>query len=145
MISTPALNRTNLNQIVLTLHSSEELPTFNESRNLNIDLSCLNIGQPSTPVVMESSASPAKNDLEDHDGTSSPFLFQLALSLLFLNQAQIMALDSAAQVYSYINHSMTNHNISLDQLIKASEGLGVKVKRQDVLEKRKKAIESLGG
>ncbi|RMZ75656.1 hypothetical protein DV737_g5174, partial [Chaetothyriales sp. CBS 132003] len=65
--------------------------------------------------------------------------------LLYLNSQQIMALGSAAQVYTFINHNLTNHSIALDSLIKASEGLGVKVKRADVLEKRRRAIESLGG
>lgn len=81
---------------------------------------------------------------DEHDGTSSPFLFQLALALLKLNENAILALDSAAQVYTYINHNMTNHAISIDQLIQASEALRTSVKRTEVLEKRKAAIQQLG-
>ncbi len=84
------------------------------------------------------------NDSAEHDGTSSPFLFQLALALLKLNENAILALNSAAQVYSYINHNMTNHAISIDALIQASEALRVKVKRNEVLGRRKAAIKELG-
>ncbi|RMZ86391.1 hypothetical protein DV736_g6383, partial [Chaetothyriales sp. CBS 134916] len=142
--------------IILTLHSSEELPNFSESRNLNLDLSSLTITAPAhatetsstavtaaTVAVTTTTSSTAK--LDNQNGTSSPFLFQLALSLLYLNSQQIMALGSAAQVYTFINHNLTNHSIALDSLIKASEGLCVKVKRADVLEKRRRAIESLVG
>ncbi|RMD43594.1 hypothetical protein DV735_g1504, partial [Chaetothyriales sp. CBS 134920] len=148
--------------IILTLHSSEELPNFSEassSRNLNLDLSSLHItssaAEPasSTAVTTATVAAAAAGatttltapppKLDNQHGTSSPFLFQLALSLLYLNSQQIMALDSAAQVYTFINHNLTNHSIALDSLIKASEGLCVKVKRADVLEKRRRAIESL--
>ncbi len=57
-------------------------------------------------------------------GVVAPFLFQIALSLLFLNQQQIMQLRSAAQVYTFINHNMTDHGVSLDSLIRAAEALG---------------------
>ncbi|RMZ79128.1 hypothetical protein DV738_g3420, partial [Chaetothyriales sp. CBS 135597] len=130
--------------IILTLHSSEELPNFTaESRtaNLNLDLPSATGAGATTATTNITTAATAK--LDNQNGTSSPFLFQLALSLLYLNSQQIMALDSAAQVYTFINHNLTNHSIALDSLIKASEGLCVKVKRSDVLEKRRRAIESL--
>jgi small G protein signaling modulator 3 len=78
-------------------------------------------------------------------GTSSPFLFQLCLALLKLNEPQLLALDSPAEVYSYVNHNMTNHAISIDGLISASEALRKVVKREDVLARRARAIEQIAG
>lgn len=82
---------------------------------------------------------------KSHSGTSSPFLFQLCLALLKLNEPQLLALDSAAAVYSYVNHNMTNHAISIDGLIAASEALRKVVKREDVLARRAKAVKQIGG
>ena len=102
---------------------------------------------PSTPDVHNPHNANNPNnatDTEEHDGTSSPFLFQLALALLKLNEPAILALDSAAQVYTYINHNMTNHAISIDALVQASEALRTSVKRGEVLEKRRAAMRELG-
>ncbi|KKY13712.1 putative small g protein signaling modulator 3 [Phaeomoniella chlamydospora] len=77
------------------------------------------------------------------DGTGSTFLFQLALALLKLNEPQLLACDNPASLYGYINHNMTNHAISIDGLIQASEGLRKVVRREDVLEKRKKAVDGM--
>lgn len=82
---------------------------------------------------------------KSHPGTSSPFLFQLCLALLKLNEPQLLALDSPAEVYSYVNHNMTNHAISIDGLISASEALRKVVKREDVLARRARAVEQIGG
>jgi small G protein signaling modulator 3 len=82
---------------------------------------------------------------KSHPGTSSPFLFQLCLALLKLNEPQLLALDSPAAVYSYVNHNMTNHAISIDGLISASEALKKLVKREDVLTMRAKAVEQICG
>ena len=137
--------------IVLTLHSTDATPNFtSESRNLGVDFSALNLSTPATPVTAAADSDTTANnvsgsDAESHDGTSSPFLFQIALSLLFLNQTQIMQLESAAQVYTFINHNMTDHGVSLDSLIRAAEALGGKIKRADVLERRERARKSLGG
>ena len=137
--------------IVLTLHSTDATPNFtSESRNLGVDFSALNLSTPATPNTAaadsESTVDRASGtEAETHNGTSSPFLFQIALSLLFLNQTQIMQLESAAQVYTFINHNMTDHGVSLDSLIRAAEALGGKVKRDDMLERRERARKSLGG
>ncbi len=80
---------------------------------------------------------------KSHPGTSSPFLFQLCLALLKLNEPQLLALSSPAEVYSYVNHNMTNHAISIDGLISASEALRKVVKREDVLARRAKAVEQI--
>jgi hypothetical protein len=71
----------------------------------------------------------------------STFLFQVALALLKLNEQQLLQCTTPATIYTYINHQMTNHAISIDGLIHASEGLRNVVKREDVESRRAKAIE----
>lgn len=72
----------------------------------------------------------------------STFLFQVALALLKLNETQLLQCSTPAGVYTYINHQMTNHAISIDGLIHASEGLRKVVKRDEVENRRGKAIEA---
>ncbi|KAK3314587.1 rab-GTPase-TBC domain-containing protein [Apodospora peruviana] len=76
------------------------------------------------------------------EGGGSTFLFQVALALLKLNEPQLLACDSPAGVYTYINHQMTNHAISIDGLIQASEGLRRLVRREEVEARRERAIEA---
>ena len=71
----------------------------------------------------------------------STFLFQIALALLKLNEPQLLECDSAARVYGYIGNEMTDHAISIDGLIGASEGLKKVVQRSEVEERRYKAVE----
>jgi hypothetical protein len=73
-----------------------------------------------------------------HDG--STFLFQVALALLKLNEKALLQCDAPAGVYHYINHQMTNHAISIDGLIQASDALGKFVKRKDVEDRRQRAV-----
>ncbi|KAF2189736.1 TBC-domain-containing protein [Zopfia rhizophila CBS 207.26] len=73
-----------------------------------------------------------------HDG--STFLFQVALALLKLNEKALRECDTPAGVYHYINHQMTNHAISIDGLIQASDALNKVVKRKDVEERRERAV-----
>lgn len=68
------------------------------------------------------------------------FLFQVALALLKLNEAQLLLCDSPADVYGYINQRMTDHAISIDGLIRASEALRKEVRREDVIARRHEAI-----
>ncbi|KAH6656637.1 rab-GTPase-TBC domain-containing protein [Truncatella angustata] len=75
-------------------------------------------------------------------GDGSTFLFQVALALLKLNERQLLACPSPSEIYTYINRQMTNHAISIDGLIQASEGLRREVKREDVETRREKAIEA---
>jgi small G protein signaling modulator 3 len=72
----------------------------------------------------------------------STFLFQVALALLKLNEQQLLQCTTPASIYTYINHQMTNHAISIDGLIHASEGLRKVVKRDEVENRRAKAIEA---
>ncbi|KAK6225408.1 TBC domain-containing protein [Colletotrichum tabaci] len=72
----------------------------------------------------------------------STFLFQVALALLKLNEPQLLQCDTPASVYTYINRQMTNHAISIDNMIKASDGLRKEVKREDVEARRDKAIQA---
>ncbi|KAK8168766.1 rab-GTPase-TBC domain-containing protein [Phyllosticta citrichinensis] len=74
-----------------------------------------------------------------HDG--STFLFQVALALLKLNEKSLVECDNPGAVYHYINQQMTNHAISIDGLIQASEALKKVVKRKDVEERRAKAMD----
>ncbi|KAJ8610954.1 hypothetical protein MRB53_038258 [Persea americana] len=69
------------------------------------------------------------------------FLFQVALALLSLNETALLACDNPAAVYEYINQHMTDHAISIDNLIRCSEALKKEVKREDVQERRRKIIE----
>jgi hypothetical protein len=127
----------------LCLNSSDALPhAF--GKNLTVDMPSLGLGSGSAPSTPVTPSMPLEEDRGgEHDGTSSPFLFQLALALLSLNEPAILALDSSAQVYTYINHNMTNHAISIDALVQASEALRARVKRGEVLERRKAAIRDL--
>jgi len=134
--------------VVLCLNSSDSAPIALQSKSAAAALGVegyLNAVQPVTPTTPSTPAAniEASTADEEHDGTSSPFLFQLSLALLKLNEEAILALDSAAQVYTYLNHNMTAHNITIDALISASEMLRSRIKRSDVLERRKKAVESL--
>ena len=72
----------------------------------------------------------------------STFLFQVALALLKLNEKALIACDNPAAVYTYINHSMTNHAISIDGLIQASDALKKVVRRAEVEERRANAVEA---
>ncbi|KAK1836083.1 TBC1 domain family member 2A [Podospora conica] len=69
------------------------------------------------------------------------FLFQVALALLKLNEPQLLGCESPASVYTYINHQMTNHAISIDGLIQASEGLRKMVRKEEVEGRRERAME----
>ena len=71
----------------------------------------------------------------------STFLFQIALALLKLNEAQLLDCDSAARVYGYIGNEMTDHAISIDGLVQASDALKNVVRRKEVEERRWRAIE----
>jgi hypothetical protein len=72
----------------------------------------------------------------------STFLFQLALALLKLNEKQLLKCRTPAGIYSYINHHMTNHAISIDGLIQASEALKKVIRREEIEERRKRALEA---
>ena len=71
----------------------------------------------------------------------STFLFQVALALLKVNEKQLLACGSAAAVYGYISRHMTDHAISIDGLIRASEGLKRVVKRDDIVTRRERVLE----
>ncbi|OKL59554.1 hypothetical protein UA08_05195 [Talaromyces atroroseus] len=86
-----------------------------------------------------------KKDSEDDaavaSGGGSTFLFQVALALLKLNEQQLLTTcHTPAAVYTYVNHQMTNHAISIDGLIQASEALRNVVKREDVVTRRAAAL-----
>ncbi|PHH70260.1 hypothetical protein CDD83_5484 [Cordyceps sp. RAO-2017] len=72
----------------------------------------------------------------------STFLFQLALALLKLNEANLLRCETPAGVYTYINHQMTEHAISIDGLMQASEGLRRVVRRDEVERRRERAMQA---
>ena len=134
--------------VTLCLNSSDSTPIALQTRSAAVALGVdgyLNAIQPVTPTTPVASAASIEHsaDTEEHAGTCSPFLFQLSLALLKLNEEAILALESPAQIYTYLNHNMTAHNITIDALINASEMLRSKIKRSDVLDRRKKAVDSL--
>ncbi len=71
----------------------------------------------------------------------STFLFQVALALLKLNEAQLLECDNPARVYGYIGNEMTDHAISIDGLIDASDGLKKVITRAEVEQRRAHAID----
>jgi len=81
---------------------------------------------------------------EPHD--RGAFLFQVALALLKLNENLLLRCESAAEVYMLINHGMvTDHAISIDGLVQASEGLRRWVRREEVESRRRRAVEGERG
>ncbi|KAJ5611324.1 hypothetical protein N7510_008043 [Penicillium lagena] len=119
---------------------------------------CLNVTSAAAngPVT---TAFPASSTKESGDKTSqtaeaqssgggggSTFLFQVALALLKLNEQQLLSTCSTpAALYTYINHQMTNHAISIDGLIQASEALRNVVRREDVVSRRATALQEMRG
>ncbi|KAI9893366.1 MAG: hypothetical protein M1814_006662 [Vezdaea aestivalis] len=77
-------------------------------------------------------------------GSPGSFLFHVALALLKLNERQLLGCDTPAKAYGYINHEITNHAISIDGLVQASEALKKVVKKADVEERRREAVEAEG-
>lgn len=71
----------------------------------------------------------------------STFLFQVALALLKLNEGALLGCETAAEVYSYIGHEMTDHAISIDGLVNASDALRNVVQRSEVEERRRRAMD----
>ncbi|KAH7270785.1 rab-GTPase-TBC domain-containing protein [Fusarium redolens] len=72
----------------------------------------------------------------------STFLFQVALALLKLNEGNLLQCNTPAGIYTYISHQMTEHAISIDGLLQASEGLRKVIRREDVEQRREKAIQA---
>ncbi|KAI9732362.1 MAG: hypothetical protein M1834_001569 [Cirrosporium novae-zelandiae] len=71
----------------------------------------------------------------------STFLFQVALALLKINEKSLLECDTPAAVYTYINHQMTSHAISIDGLIQASDGLRKEIVRGELEQRRKASVE----
>ncbi|KAF4119526.1 small G protein signaling modulator 3 [Geosmithia morbida] len=72
----------------------------------------------------------------------STFLFQVALALLKLNEGNLLQCRTPAAVYTYIGHHMTEHAISIDGLIQASDGLRKLVRRDEVEQRRQRVIDA---
>ncbi|KAF2761964.1 TBC-domain-containing protein [Pseudovirgaria hyperparasitica] len=131
-------------QVVLRSYVTEMLPKLsNHLDDLGIELEALTF-QWFLSVFTDCLSAEALFRVWDvvlcmHDG--STFMFQIALALLKLNERQLLDCDNPATIYHYINHQMTNHAISIDGLIQASDALKKVVKRKDVEERRARAVE----
>ena len=80
---------------------------------------------------------------KDEDGNGgSTFLFQVALALLKLNEGPLVACETPGNVYAYLGGEITNHAISIDGLIAASEGLKGLVRRNEVEDRRAKWVDA---
>jgi small G protein signaling modulator 3 len=99
----------------------------------------------SAPFPPTTTDSPSQPDPESESQGSTIFLHAVSLALLKLNEAALLAADSPAAIYSYINHDMTNHAISIDGLINASEALGRVVPAEEVKERRAKVMREMTG
>lgn len=76
----------------------------------------------------------------------STFLFQLAISLLKLNEKFLLECDSSSAVHDYLTSRMMERaEISIDALIKASLALKSFVTPTDIETKRAKALQDEGG
>ncbi|KAI5815314.1 rab-GTPase-TBC domain-containing protein [Pyronema omphalodes] len=73
--------------------------------------------------------------------SGSPFLFQVAIALLKLNEKELLACKTAAEVYSYLNGGMIHQGISIDGLIREAERLGERIGRTEVEVLRERAVE----
>ncbi|KAJ5762553.1 uncharacterized protein N7511_005935 [Penicillium nucicola] len=111
---------------------------------------CLNVTSavngPGPTLNTKESNDKAPKVAEDASGSGggSTFLFQVALALLKLNEQQLLTTCSTpAALYTYINHQMTNHAISIDGLIQASEALRNVVRREDVVARRAVALQQM--
>ena len=78
------------------------------------------------------------------NNNGSTFLFQIALALLKLNEDALLKCDNAARVYAYIGGEMTEWGVSIDGLVGGSEALKDVVRRAEVDERRRVAMEEDG-
>lgn len=127
---------------------STQKPSGNDSGALGNALALA--GLASTPVSTTNSTPTTGTNVSqdaEHSGSGgggSTFFFQVALALLKLNEQQLLTTCSnPAAVYTYINHQMTNHAISIDGLIQASEALRNVVRWEDVLVRRAAALKDI--
>ncbi|GFF30305.1 TBC domain-containing protein C4G8.04 [Aspergillus udagawae] len=101
-------------------------------------------GSNSSTRETNDASNPSAQDNASGSGGGSTFLFQVALALLKLNEQQLLTTCSTpAELYTYINHQMTNHAISIDGLIQASEALRNVVRREDVVARRAEALREM--
>ena len=70
----------------------------------------------------------------------STFLFQVALALLKLNEGRLLEEETAGGVYDRLG-GVSDHEVGIDGLIRASEALKGEVRREEVEELRTAALE----
>ncbi|KAG8527702.1 uncharacterized protein KY384_007856 [Bacidia gigantensis] len=144
----PSLLASRADQQVLRAYVSELLPRLSSHLDdLGIELDALTF-QWFLSVFTDCLSAEALFRVWDvifcfNDG--STFLFQVAVALLKLNESQLLECDSAARVYGYIGNEMTDHAISIDGLVSASDALRNVITRREVEERRWKAVEEARG
>lgn len=131
--------------VVLCLNVTSTAATANTTSNGNDNNKhTQNQTTQTTPQEPDDPSTSAAKDFASGSGGGSTFLFQVALALLKLNEQQLLSSCSTpAALYTYINHQMTNHAISIDGLIQASEALRNVVRREDVVERRTVALREM--
>ncbi|EEH18337.1 hypothetical protein PABG_00900 [Paracoccidioides brasiliensis Pb03] len=131
--------------IVLSTTSQAQNQTYPENKpGSTVSVSSL-LSNPANNLI---GSTPLPNgdllNTNDGGGGGSTFFFQVAVALLKLNEQQLLtACSTPAAVYTYINHQMTNHAISIDGLIQASEALSNVIKRKDVCARRIAALREM--
>ena len=121
--------------VVLCLNATSTVNTSNGNGTAPTPNQASSTGQENDPNTT------AAKHIASGSGGGSTFLFQVALALLKLNEQQLLTTCSTpAALYTYINHNMTNHAISIDGLIHASEALRNVVRREDVVNRRTDAL-----
>lgn len=111
---------------------------------LCLDASAVTNNPTSSSAQENDPSTNAAKTIASGSGGGSTFLFQVALALLKLNEQQLLTTClTPAALYTYINHQMTNHAISIDGLIHASEALRNVVRREDVVDRRTEALREM--
>lgn len=129
--------------LCLNVTSAPALPS-NQTTGANTPTTSTSSSTNTTQEPPDPSTTAAKDFASGSAGGGSTFLFQVALALLKLNEHQLLsACDTPAALYTYINHQMTNHAISIDGLIHASEALRNVVRREDVVARRTVALRDM--
>lgn len=129
--------------VVLCLNVTSTTATDPTTNNSNNNTTTTSTSPPHDEKETDPNTTAAK-DIASGSGGGSTFLFQVALALLKLNEQQLLTTCSTpAALYTYINHQMTNHAISIDGLIHASEALRNVVRREDVVERRTEALREM--
>lgn len=124
--------------VIFCLNVSSSAPAHTSPARTAFDLKETANPSPDGNSAKKPQNATAAEDASARDlGGGSVFLFQVTVALLKLNEHQLLtACTTAASVYTYISQEMTNHAISIDGLIQASEALRNVIRKEDVANRR---------